>query len=122
MRVSLPNLAYVEFLCQFSNVFQVGDFVLAELPLEKGRNAGTLVCYVAKVMEVLQEEGKVKLSFLRMKSCGMKDTFTFPPNEDVQVYDRDVLKGGLATNRGATKRQSDLVKVYPPLLAFNMHF
>ena len=121
MRVCLRNLAYVEFLCQFSYVFQVGDFVLVELPLEEGRNAGTLVCYVAKVME-MQEDGKVKLSFLRMKSCGQKEMFTFPPIEDMQVYDRSVIKGGLATNRGATKRQSDLVKVYPPLMAFNMHF
>ena len=99
----------------------MGDFVLVELPLEEGRNVGTMVCYVAQVLAIL-EGGKLNLSFLRMKSVLHKDTFTFPTILDEASVEPGQCKGVLTTSKGITKRQADLVKVSPSLLPFNMHF
>ena len=97
----------------------MGDFVLVELQLEEGRNAGTLVCYVGQVLE-LQEDGMLNISFLRMRSVFVKNTFCFPTIEDEEPVTRDKVKGVLTTTRSGTKRQASLIQVTPPLNAFNM--
>lgn len=99
--------------------FQVGDFVLVELSLEEGRNLGTLVCYVAKVLS-FEEDDEVQLSFLRMKSAYQKDTFTFPTIEDVYTVACSQVKGVLPIVKRTTQRQANLVKVKTPLHQFNM--
>ena len=98
----------------------MGDFVLVELEQEEGRNAGTLVCYVAKVLEIL-EDGKLQLSFLRIREVFTKNTFGFPALEDEAPVEPRQVKGVLVTSQGCTKRQANLVKVIPPLIPFNMH-
>ncbi|KAK4310487.1 hypothetical protein Pmani_017953 [Petrolisthes manimaculis] len=56
---------------------EAGDFVLVRLALEEGRGVGTSVCYVAHVLVTL-EGSRLNLSFLRMKSAILRNTFTFP--------------------------------------------
>ena len=90
-----------------------------ELKLEEGKNIGTLVCYVAQVLAIM-EDGNLNLSFLRINSPFTKDTFSFPAIADVTSIEPGQCKGVLVTSKGATKRQADLVKVNPPLDAFNM--
>ena len=90
----------------------MGDFVLVELPLEEGRQAGSLVCYVARVLAI-EEDGRLNLSFLRLKSSQLKDTYCFPTIVDEGLYDVGKVKGVLAVTPGATKRQADLIKVSP---------
>ncbi|KAK4305757.1 hypothetical protein Pmani_022348 [Petrolisthes manimaculis] len=99
---------------------EVEDFVLVQLPLEEGRGVGTLVCYVAQVL-AMKEGGRLNLSFLRMKSAVTRDTFTFPNVEDEAEVDPGQCLGVLKVAKGITKRQADLVKVFPPLLPFNMY-
>ena len=91
-----------------------------ELQLEEGRNTGTEVCYVAKVLSIL-EDGKMQCSFLRLKNLLTKDTFAFPTVLDEEFVTPTQCRGVLVTAQDATKRQSDLVKVSPPLTNFNMH-
>ena len=91
----------------------MGDFVLVELPLEEGRQVGSPVCYVARVLAI-EEDGKLTLSFLRMKSSPLKDTYCFPAIEDEGQYDVGKVKGVLSVTSGATKRQAGLIKVSPP--------
>ena len=98
----------------------MGDFVLVQLELEEGRNAGTPVCYVAKVLSFM-EDGKLQLSFLRLKNIFGKNTFSFPAIEDEASVDPRQCKGVLVTCQGGTKRQADVVRVVPPLTSFNMH-
>lgn len=94
---------------------------MVELTLEEGRTAGTKVFYVAKVLAIM-EDGKLNLSFLRIKTLfSSKDTFVFPTNTDEGAVERGQCKGVLVTVQAATKRQADLVRVSPPLIAFNMH-
>ena len=95
--------------------------MLVQLELEEGRNAGTCICYVAQVLEVLPE-GKVSLSFLRMKNAIAKSIFTFPAVVDEAVVELGQCKGVLTTSKGGTKRQANVVNVLPPLLPFNMFF
>ena len=94
--------------------------MLVELKLEEGRNSGALVCYVAQVLAVL-EDGRLNLSFLRMRSAFTKDSFAFPTIVDEAAVSRDQVKGVLVISRSGTKRQADLIKVTPSLFAFNMH-
>ncbi|KAK4309208.1 hypothetical protein Pmani_019134 [Petrolisthes manimaculis] len=98
----------------------VEDFVLVQLTLEEGRGVGTLVCYVAQVLS-MKEGGRLNLSFLRMKSAVTRDTFTFPNVQDEAEVDPGQCLGVLKVAKGITKRQADLVKVFPPLLPFNMY-
>ena len=97
----------------------MGDFILVELKLEEGKNMGTLVCYVAQVVAIM-EDGHFNLSFLRINSPFAKDTFSFPTIPDLASVEPGQCKGVLVTSKGATKRQASLVKVAPPLVAFNM--
>ena len=83
----------------------MGDFVLVELELEEGRNTGTLVCYVAKVLGIM-EDGKLQLSFLQLKNVLTKDTFTFPTILDEASVAPRQCKGVLVTTQGGTKRIS----------------
>ncbi|KAK4299301.1 hypothetical protein Pmani_028412 [Petrolisthes manimaculis] len=101
-------------------VYQVEDFVLVQLTLEEGRGVGTLVCYVAQVLS-MKEGGRLNLSFFRMKSAVTRDTFTFPNVQDEAEVDPGQCLGVLKVAKGITKRQADLVKVFPPLLPFNMY-
>ena len=105
----------------FSLYFQVGDFALVELTFEEGRNLGATVCYVAQVVS-FEEDGKVQFSFLRMKSVFSKDTFSFPPIEDITSVGRGQVKGVLRTQKDSTQRQLTLIKVLPSLSSFNMRF
>ena len=100
----------------------MGDFVLVELPLEEGRNVGSIVCYVAQVLGI-EDGGMLNLSFLRMKAtCILKNTFHFPYKTDVLTVDREQCKGVLVVRKEGTKRQAGTIKVYPPpLSAFRMH-
>ena len=92
----------------------MGDFVLAELPFEEGRNVGSLVCYVAQVLS-LEADGRLTLSFLRMKStCLLKNMFHFPYNADVETIDPGQCKGVLDVRKEGTKRQANIIKVNPP--------
>ena len=77
------------------------------------------VHYVGKVVSIL-EENRFRINFLRMKSVFLKDTFYFPTVEDVLEVEKDSVLGVLTVNRGTTQRQSDLIKIFPPLTNFNM--
>ncbi|KAG0728856.1 hypothetical protein GWK47_031599 [Chionoecetes opilio] len=55
---------------------EVGDFVLVQLVF-KGKRSEELVHFVAKVIS-LEEDGRLQLDFLRIKSPLLKDTFHFP--------------------------------------------
>lgn len=96
----------------------MGDFVLVELRVEEGRNVGAPVCYVAQVLAIL-EDGRLNLSFLR-RSALTTDTFTFPTIIDEAAVQPGQCKGVLVTSKALTKRQANLVKITPPLSAFNM--
>ena len=77
------------------------------------------VHYVGKVVSIL-DENRFRINFLRMKSVFLKDTFYFPTVEDVEEVEKDSVLGVLTVNRGTTQRQSDLIKIFPPLANFNM--
>ncbi|KAG0719895.1 hypothetical protein GWK47_049552 [Chionoecetes opilio] len=65
---------------------EVGDFVLVQLVF-KGKRSEELVHFVAKVIS-LEEDGRLQLDFLRIKSPLLKDTFHFPAIGDVDSVDR----------------------------------
>ena len=88
--------------------------------MEEGPSVGTLVCYVAQVLSIM-DDGKMSASYLRMKSGLLKDTFTFPNIPDVYTVEPQQFKGVLVVKTAGTKRQANIIKVFPPLSAFNMH-
>lgn len=94
--------------------------MLVGLPYEEGKQVGSFAHYVAQVLGI-EEDGRLNLSFLRLKSSPLKDTYSFPTIVDKGVYDVGNVKGVLGATRGGTKRQAGLIKVFPPLVAFNMH-
>ena len=98
---------------------EAGDFILIELELEEGRNVGTKVNYVGKVLAV-EENGGFRVSFLRMSSSFDRDTFHFPIIEDISEVPQDRFKGVLMPLKGSTKRLSSIIKISPPLTGFNM--
>ncbi|KAG0713848.1 Jerky -like [Chionoecetes opilio] len=98
---------------------EVGDFVLVQLVF-KGKRSEELVHFVAKVIS-LEEDGRLQLDFLRIKSPLLKDTFHFPAIGDVDSVDRSRVLGVLTVSTGTTQRQANLIKVLPPLRDFNMH-
>ncbi|KAG0701796.1 hypothetical protein GWK47_002887 [Chionoecetes opilio] len=57
---------------------EVGDFVLVQLVF-KGKRSEELVHFVAKVIS-LEEDGRLQLDFLRIKSPLLKDTSTSQPS------------------------------------------
>ena len=100
-------------------IFQVGDFVLVELQLQEGKHSGTPVCYVARVKALLEGD-LLELKFLRLNNPPIKDTFTFPPNDDIDTIAVGQVKGVLDILTRSTARQANLVKVKHPLVTFNV--
>lgn len=96
---------------------EVSDFVLVELEVE-GKRESSKVYYVGKVLGM--EGEKYNISFLRSKCVYVKDTFVFPHIEDEQEVERRRVIGVLVALKGSTKRQSHIIKINPPLTAFNM--
>ena len=101
----------------------VGDFVLVELELEEGRNAGAKVHYVAKVLSVSEESEEISVSYLRMSGkYGVCDTFYFPIIEDTGDVGRDKVLGVLCEPvKGRTQRLSNILKFPLPFHNFDMH-
>lgn len=99
----------------------VDDFVLVELELEEGRNVGSKVHYVGKVLS-LEDDCQYNISFLRMSSKqGLKDTFYFPVNEDESKVSGDKFFGVLEEpQKGQTQRLCRIVHFKTPLTAYNM--
>ncbi|KAG0722824.1 hypothetical protein GWK47_043832 [Chionoecetes opilio] len=79
---------------------EVGDFVLVQLVF-KGKRSEELVHFVAKVIS-LEEDGRLQLDFLRIKSPLLKDTFHFPAIGDVDSVDRSRVLGVLTVSTGTT--------------------
>ena len=61
---------------------------------------------------------KYNISFLRSKCVYVKDTFVFPDIEDEQEVEKHRVIGVLVALKGSTKRQSNIIKINPPLTAF----
>ena len=124
----------------------VGDFVLVELELEEGRNAGDKVHYVAKVLSVSEDRGEggsgevgssqvvgssevvgsggeIEVSYLRKSGkYGIDDTFFFPIIEDTGHVGRDKVLGVLCEPlKGQTKRLSKIVKFPMQFVGYNLH-
>ena len=76
--------------------------------------------FVGKVV-ALEDDGRLEVDFLRLKSAICKDTFTFPEISDVDTVERSNVLGVLNVSKGTTQRQSNLFKVFPSLRHFNMH-
>ncbi|KAG0713966.1 RNA-binding protein 45 [Chionoecetes opilio] len=89
---------------------EVGDFVLVQLVF-KGKRSEELVHFVAKVIS-LEEDGRLQLDFLRIKSPLLKDTFHFPAIGDVDSVDRSRVLGVLTVSTGTTQRQANLIKLH----------
>ncbi|KAK4325093.1 hypothetical protein Pmani_004249 [Petrolisthes manimaculis] len=85
---------------------EAGDFVLVRLALEEGRGVGTSVCYVAHVLATL-EGSRLNLSFLRMKSAILRNTFTFP-----NIPDESEVEAGHCLGRKSLKKKPK-IKVGP---------
>lgn len=98
---------------------EVGDFVLVQLVFQ-GKRSRELVHCVAKVIS-LEENERLRLDFLRMKSPLLKDTFHFPAIGDVDSVDRSRVLGVLTVSTGTTQREANLIKVLPPSRDFSMH-
>lgn len=97
-----------------------GDFVLVELEFEEGREAGTKVHYVGKILN-LEENGQYSISFLRLSSkFGCKDSFYFPNNEDVDTVPREKVQGVLVPITAKTARLARIVRFQPPLRQYNL--
>lgn len=84
----------------------------------EGKRESSKVYYVGKVLGT--EGGKYNISFLRSKCVYVKDTFVFPDIEDEQEVEKHRVIGVLVALKGSTKRQSNIIKINPPLTAFNM--
>lgn len=78
------------------------------------------MCYIVKVLGIM-EDSNLQLSFLWLKNKFTKDTFTFPAILGEASVAPTKCKGVLLITCGGTKRQADLIKVFTPLTAFNMH-
>ena len=76
--------------------------------------------FVAKVI-ALEDDGRLEVDFLRLKSAICKDTFHFPEISDVDTVERSKVLGVLNVTKGTTQRQANLFKVFPSLRHFNMH-
>ena len=67
------------------------------------------------------EEGKIKVSYLRVKDVFVRNTFYYPDNPDLDVVDPSCIKGVLIPVKGSsTHRQSSIVKIFPPLFKINV--
>ena len=92
--------------------------MLVELDVE-GRKHDEVLHYVGKV-KMIEEDGHLVINFLGISSNYAKDTFHFPTIEDESKVVRSRVLGVLTRVKGSTQRQGTLVKIFPPLLTFNM--
>ena len=114
-----PIQSYIVFTVIFFYIFQIDSFVLVEWELEGNRGQDTVVFYVGKVVSIM-EDGHYVIKFLRMKNHYTKDTFIFPEIEDVIEVVRSRVLGVLTPCKATTQRQANIVKIFPPLLKYNM--
>ena len=91
-----------------------------KLLLLKGKEAGDYVHYVAKVLQLSEDGDAMEVNYLRCSSQATKDTFKYPPGNDVYWVDASSVLGVLTVTRGATKRLANLVKISPALTHFSM--
>ena len=98
-----------------------GDFILVELELEEGRNVGTKVHYVGKVL-TSEDSGEYNVSFLRMSGkFGVNDTFYFPIIPDEMGVKKEQILGVLfEPSKGKTQRLSNILKFAIPLHNYNL--
>ena len=68
----------------------------------------------------ISEEGLFNIKFLRNKNNFNKDTFIFPDIDDVEEVVPSRVLGVLTPVKGTTQRQANIVKIYPPLLQYDM--
>ena len=101
----------------------VGDFVLVELELEEGRNAGEKVHYVAKVVGWSEESEQFSVSYLRLSGkYGVNDTFYFPMIEDIGEVTSEKVLGVLPEpEKGRTQRLSNILKFPCAFGNYKMH-
>ncbi|MPC75416.1 hypothetical protein E2C01_069803 [Portunus trituberculatus] len=86
----------------FMQEAEIRDFILVELELEEGRNAGEKVHYVGKVLSI-KDDTSYNASFLRIKSkFGIPDNFCFPLIEDTAKVSKEPCKGVLMPQQGCT--------------------
>ncbi|MPC27072.1 hypothetical protein E2C01_020227 [Portunus trituberculatus] len=75
---------------------EIGDFILVELELEEGRNAGEKVHYVGKIFSI-KDDTSYNVSFLRIKSkFGIPDNL-FPSNRGHNKGVQRILQRGLSS-------------------------
>ena len=96
------------------------DFILVALPIEEGPKEGQLVHYVGKLVGFGEGGRQLNVSFLRLKSPFIRDTFIFPAIQDESTVAHDCCKGVLTVKKGSTQRQTSLVKITPPLYGFEL--
>ena len=101
----------------------VGDFVLVELELEEGRNAGDKIHYVAKVLGWSEESELFSVSYLRLSGkYGIDDTFYFPVIEDIGEVSKEKVLGVLhEPEKGRTQRLSNILKFQCAFEKYNIH-
>ena len=85
----------------------------------EGRKNDEVLHYVGKV-KIIEEDGHLGINFLRISSHYVKDTFHFPTIKDESKVVRSRVLGVLNRVRGSTQWQATLVKIFPPLLNFNV--
>ena len=89
----------------------------------QGKKGEEVDHYVGKVLAVEEaEERKVySIDFLQAKDHFTRDTFMFPKERDVATVEARRVLGVLSQNKGTTKRQATLIKIFPPLTSrFNL--
>ena len=119
---------FEEFEDEAPSIFQdrqaiVGDFVLVELELEEGRNAGEKIHYVAKVLGWSEESEQFSVSYLRLSGkYGINDTFYFPVIEDIGEVTKEKVLGVLyEPEKGRTQRLSNILKFPCAFDKYKMH-
>ena len=98
-------------------ISQVDDIVLLELAPEGGRREN--VHYVGKLLG-RSEDGKLFISYLRMKSSFNWNVFVFPDIADNDEVDPGCVLGVLTVVPSSSRRQTNTVTIYPGLQAFNL--
>ncbi|KAG0720536.1 hypothetical protein GWK47_048322 [Chionoecetes opilio] len=97
---------------------RVGDFVLVQLS-SRGRGLRSLSTLWPRFIS-LEEDGRLQLDFLRIKSPLLKDTFHFPAIGDVDSVDRSRVLGSSQSARDhPTTSKPD--QGPPSLEGLNMH-
>ena len=99
----------------------MADFVLVGLPYkgQRSRSEDVIRHFVGRVV-ALEEDGRITLDYLRLRSSDIKEVHHFPKIGDMDTVDRSLVLGVLTVNTGTTQRQSGLFRVVPPLDMFNI--